>query len=63
MTVKTHSEWIPLARMAHQHGWTWSRAYNLALSGKVEAKQTETGRWLVRSDSLPADETGGGQSA
>lgn len=51
-----HDGWIPLARAAHRLGLPWRQAYDRALAGDLEAKQTDRGRWIVSESSVAAAE-------
>jgi hypothetical protein len=44
--------WIPLPVAAARLGWSWPKCYNAALSRRLEARQSENGRWLVSEASV-----------
>lgn len=44
--------WIPLPVAASRLGWSWPKAYNAALSQRLESRQSEQGRWLVSEASV-----------
>jgi hypothetical protein len=43
---------ITLARAAGLLGYRYNRVWNLALSGVLDARQTENGRWMVSTASV-----------
>jgi hypothetical protein len=44
--------WISLPVAASRLGWSWPKAYNAALSQRLEARQSKQGRWLVSEASV-----------
>lgn len=43
---------ITLTRTARILGLRYNQTWNLALTGVLNARQTETGRWLVSAESV-----------